>query len=170
MSIDEVKTPLHKRPLCYICRNSQPDSPKILKYDARRRQQPGCISRSVGQIRRLPRSSTPGATDDFGPLHGPDQSNGGHPRCGDDRPRPAEGRDHRTWNDYSKFDYLPDGRITGLRDVFTSFNEPSRPIPAEVSALTGAVQTLHLTTNGAESRHGDTVSASTALLRLPRAC
>jgi DNA polymerase-3 subunit epsilon len=69
-----------------------------------------------------------------------------------------------------KFDYLPDGRITGLRDVFTSFNEPSRPIPAEVSALTGAIQTLHLTTNGAESRHGDTVSASTALLRLPRAC
>jgi DNA polymerase-3 subunit epsilon len=36
-----------------------------------------------------------------------------------------------------KFDYLPDGRIAGLRDVFTSFNEPSRPIPAEVSALTG---------------------------------
>jgi DNA polymerase III subunit epsilon len=36
-----------------------------------------------------------------------------------------------------KFDYLPDGRIAGLRDVFTSFNEPSGPIPAEVTALTG---------------------------------
>ena len=24
-----------------------------------------------------------------------------------------------------KFDYLPDGRIAGLRDIFTSFNEPS---------------------------------------------
>lgn len=36
-----------------------------------------------------------------------------------------------------KFDYLPDGRIAGLRDVFTSFNEPSGPIPPEVSALTG---------------------------------
>jgi hypothetical protein len=28
-----------------------------------------------------------------------------------------------------KFDYLPDGRIAGLRDVFSSFNEPSNPIP-----------------------------------------
>jgi DNA polymerase III epsilon subunit-like protein len=36
-----------------------------------------------------------------------------------------------------KFDYLPDGRIAGLRDVFTSFNEPSGLIPAEVTALTG---------------------------------
>jgi DNA polymerase-3 subunit epsilon len=36
-----------------------------------------------------------------------------------------------------KFDYLPDGRIAGLRDVFTSFNEPAGPIPPEVSALTG---------------------------------
>jgi hypothetical protein len=36
-----------------------------------------------------------------------------------------------------KFDYLPDGRIAGLRDVLTSFNEPSGLIPAEVTALTG---------------------------------
>jgi len=36
-----------------------------------------------------------------------------------------------------KFDYLPDGRIAGLRDVFSSFNEPSEPIPPEVTALTG---------------------------------
>jgi DNA polymerase-3 subunit epsilon len=36
-----------------------------------------------------------------------------------------------------KFDYLPDGRIAGLRDVFSSFNEPSDPIPPEVTALTG---------------------------------
>src|SRR5260370_13121527 len=36
-----------------------------------------------------------------------------------------------------KFDYLPDGRIAGLRNVFPSFNEPSGPIPPEVSALTG---------------------------------
>jgi DNA polymerase-3 subunit epsilon len=36
-----------------------------------------------------------------------------------------------------KFDYLPDGRVAGLRDVFASFNEPSGPIPAEVTALTG---------------------------------
>jgi DNA polymerase-3 subunit epsilon len=28
-----------------------------------------------------------------------------------------------------KFDYLPDGRIAGLRNVFSSFNEPSEPIP-----------------------------------------
>jgi DNA polymerase-3 subunit epsilon len=36
-----------------------------------------------------------------------------------------------------KFDYLPDGRIAGLRDTFTSFNEPSERIPLEVTALTG---------------------------------
>ena len=36
-----------------------------------------------------------------------------------------------------KFDYLPDGRIAGIRDVFSSFNEPSEPIPLEVTALTG---------------------------------
>ncbi|UPJ53389.1 3'-5' exonuclease [Bradyrhizobium sp. 200] len=36
-----------------------------------------------------------------------------------------------------KFDYLPDGRIAGIRDVFSSFNEPSVPIPLEVTALTG---------------------------------
>jgi DNA polymerase III subunit epsilon len=36
-----------------------------------------------------------------------------------------------------KFDYLPDGHILGLRDVFSSFNEPSVPIPADVSFLTG---------------------------------
>jgi DNA polymerase-3 subunit epsilon len=36
-----------------------------------------------------------------------------------------------------KFDYLADGRIAGLRDVFSSFNEPSAPIPPDVTALTG---------------------------------
>ena len=30
-----------------------------------------------------------------------------------------------------KFDYLPDGRIAGLRGIFSSFNEPSEPIPLE---------------------------------------
>src|SRR5689334_13395297 len=36
-----------------------------------------------------------------------------------------------------KFDYFADGRVAGLRDVFSSFNEPSAPIPPEVTALTG---------------------------------
>jgi DNA polymerase-3 subunit epsilon len=36
-----------------------------------------------------------------------------------------------------KFDYLPDGRVVGVRDVFSSFNEPSVPIPTEVTTLTG---------------------------------
>jgi DNA polymerase-3 subunit epsilon len=36
-----------------------------------------------------------------------------------------------------KFDYLADGRIAGLRDVFSAFNEPSEPVPPEVTALTG---------------------------------
>ncbi|MCP2213979.1 3'-5' exonuclease [Bradyrhizobium diazoefficiens] len=36
-----------------------------------------------------------------------------------------------------KFDYVGDGRIVGVRDVFASFDEPSIPIPAEVTSLTG---------------------------------
>ena len=36
-----------------------------------------------------------------------------------------------------KFDYTPDGRIVGVRDVFSAFNEPSGPISAEATALTG---------------------------------
>ncbi|WP_298884981.1 3'-5' exonuclease [uncultured Bradyrhizobium sp.] len=36
-----------------------------------------------------------------------------------------------------KFDYTGDGRIVGVRDTFSAFNEPSGPIPAEVTALTG---------------------------------
>lgn len=35
-----------------------------------------------------------------------------------------------------KFDYTPDGRIVGVRDTFSAFNEPSTPIPPEVAALT----------------------------------
>lgn len=36
-----------------------------------------------------------------------------------------------------KFDYTPDGRIVGVRDTFSAFNEPSAPISAEVTELTG---------------------------------
>ncbi|WP_439410157.1 3'-5' exonuclease [Bradyrhizobium sp. DASA03076] len=36
-----------------------------------------------------------------------------------------------------KFDYAADGRILGVRDTFSAFNEPSAPISAEVTALTG---------------------------------
>ncbi|MGY3512227.1 3'-5' exonuclease [Bradyrhizobium lupini] len=36
-----------------------------------------------------------------------------------------------------KFDYTPDGRIVGVRDTFSAFNEPTAPIPPEVTALTG---------------------------------
>jgi DNA polymerase III subunit epsilon len=39
-----------------------------------------------------------------------------------------------------KFDYVGDGRIVGVRDVFSSFNESSIPIPAEVTALTGITE------------------------------
>ncbi|RXH05957.1 3'-5' exonuclease [Bradyrhizobium vignae] len=35
-----------------------------------------------------------------------------------------------------KFDYAADGRIVGVRDTLSAFNEPSAPIPAEVTALT----------------------------------
>lgn len=36
-----------------------------------------------------------------------------------------------------KFDYLADGRIVGVRDIFSAFNEPSIPIPPEITAITG---------------------------------
>ena len=36
-----------------------------------------------------------------------------------------------------KFDYTPEGRIVCVRDTFSAFNEPSAPITAEVTALTG---------------------------------
>lgn len=36
-----------------------------------------------------------------------------------------------------KFDYTQDGRIVGVRDTFSAFNEPSGPISAEITALTG---------------------------------
>jgi len=35
-----------------------------------------------------------------------------------------------------KFDYLPDDRIARITDVFSSFNEPSYPIPSEITELT----------------------------------
>ena len=36
-----------------------------------------------------------------------------------------------------KFEYLPDDRIAKITEVFSSFNEPSNPIPAEIIELTG---------------------------------
>lgn len=36
-----------------------------------------------------------------------------------------------------KFDYSADGRIIGVRDTFSAFNQPTVPIPPEVTAITG---------------------------------
>lgn len=36
-----------------------------------------------------------------------------------------------------KFDYTGDGQIVSVRDTFSTFNEPSAPIPPDVTALTG---------------------------------
>jgi hypothetical protein len=36
-----------------------------------------------------------------------------------------------------KFDYLPDGRVASVKDTFSAFNEPTVPISAEVTLLTG---------------------------------
>jgi DNA polymerase III subunit epsilon len=36
-----------------------------------------------------------------------------------------------------KFEYLADDRIAKITEVFSSFNEPSNPVPAEITELTG---------------------------------
>src|SRR5690242_5056956 len=36
-----------------------------------------------------------------------------------------------------KFAYTKDGRVTNVIDTFSAFNEPSTPIPAQISELTG---------------------------------
>jgi DNA polymerase-3 subunit epsilon len=41
-----------------------------------------------------------------------------------------------------KFDYLPDGRIVGVKDVFSAFNEPTEPIPPDITALTGITDAM----------------------------
>jgi DNA polymerase-3 subunit epsilon len=41
-----------------------------------------------------------------------------------------------------KFAYLPDGSVTRIIDVFESFNEPSSPIPGEITDLTGIADAM----------------------------
>ena len=79
-------------------------------------------------LRRLiPRTS-------FTPSEGPTKT-ANPSRRRDDGSRPA--KDEVVELGMIKFDYLPDGRIANIRDVFSSFNEPLEPIPPDVIAPTG---------------------------------
>jgi DNA polymerase-3 subunit epsilon len=49
--------------------------------------------------------------------------------------------DHRARDGQVRL-YLPDGRVAGVRDTFSAFNEPSGPIPSEVTAATGITDEL----------------------------
>src|SRR5215831_3939730 len=83
--------------------------------------------RGIGQIRRLPCPPPPGSSRDFQSVYRSKHEDRHSARRRDDRPRPAEGRVIELG--MVKFDYLPDGRIASIKNVFSSFNEPCEPIP-----------------------------------------
>ncbi|ACE99679.1 Exonuclease RNase T and DNA polymerase III [Rhodopseudomonas palustris TIE-1] len=56
-----------------------------------------------------------------------------------------------------KFDYSAEGRILGVRGTFSAFNEPSVPIPREITAITGI-------TDGMVAGHGFDVHAVAAFV------
>ena len=60
-----------------------------------------------------------------------------------------------------KFDYAPDGKIARIVEVFESFNEPSTPIPEEITELTGITDAMvaghHIDTDAVSAFANDAV-------------
>lgn len=124
--------PVPREPV--LCQTG-PEQRKFPRIDASRLDRSGSHGRGLEPVGRLPGAAAPGTRPVSQPTIGQDC------RTGILLDIETAGLDTQKSEIIElgmvKFDYLPDGRIARVRDTFSVFNEPSEPIPPEVTALTG---------------------------------